>query len=445
MKGNNMKRNIVWQIGLTVVLATSIIIGSGCGSSGGGGSGSSVVYEAIGITDTAFGTLGVVTTTIGTSSSYVYNTLIQSDGKIILTGTSSDSGGNNYFTLARYTTAGALDTTFDTDGIVTTTIGPNNNINTSVIQADGKIIAAGYGYVGGGNAYFAMARYTTAGALDTTFDTDGIVTTTIGTDGDYARDIALQPDGKIILAGQSNTGSLSAFALARYTITGTLDTTFGTAGVVTSTFELSNNPAGVAVQPDGKILVGGNCSDSIHNSFALARYTASGVLDTTFGANGVVTTTLGTSDCNAYDMVRQADGKIVMGGYANSLLGNDFALLRYTASGAIDTAFGTNGVVTTTAGVGNDHSLYRIVLQSNGKIVVSGYAESAISYDIGLVRYNANGTLDATFNSDGILNQPVGSGQSEGYDLAIQADGKIVVGGYARFGSYDCFTVVRFK
>ena len=351
-----------------IALVTSSNYG-GCG--GGGGSGSS--GTPTGTLDTTFGTTGVVTTSIG-SSARANAIVLQADGKIVAAG-STWNGVNYNFALVRYNMDGSLDTTFDTDGVVTTTIGSGNDeANAIVLQADGKIVAAGSNYD------FALARYNTNGSLDTTFDIDGVVTTNIGSSVDIIYDIALQPDGKIVAAGFANNGISDNIALARYNTNGSLDTTFDTDGVVTTTLIASSSDANaIALQSDGKIVVAGIAYGP--SSFVLARYNTNGSLDTTFDTDGVVITDIGSNDDIAYTIALQTDGKIVVAGYASV----SFALARYNTNGSLDTTFNTDGVVTTA--IGSIAEVHSMILQQDNKIVVAGYVYNGINYNFALARY----------------------------------------------------------
>jgi uncharacterized delta-60 repeat protein len=441
MKGNNMKRNIVWQIGLTIVLVTSIIIGAGCGGSGGGGSGSSTVYEAVGIIDNTFGISGVVTTTISTTST-CHKIAIQTDGKIIASGVSNDSS-TNAFALSRYTASGALDTSFGTGGIVTTTIGTNAASFGLALQANNRIVVGGQS-----DTHFVLARYTSTGALDDTFGISGVVTTTLGTNA-CIDNLVIQPDGKIVAVGWCYDGSKDYFAIARYTTAGALDTTFDTDGVVTTTIGIDCASYDLAIQPDGKMIAGGYAFYGSDYYFAAARYTSTGALDTSFSTDGVITTVIGTIlgsiDDECYGLAIQPDGKIILGGYTyDDNSGNYYnAVARYTAAGALDTTFAVGGVFTQTIGSYTDIETSSIAFQSNGKILVSGYANNGSNLEFLLSRLNINGTLDTTFNTDGVITATIGA-DSTSNNLKIQPNGYILVGGCARYSSNQ-FALMRFK
>ena len=358
----------------------------------------------------------------------------------------ASNGGGNDFALARYTITGTLDIAFDTDGIVTTTIGTFSLINDLAMQTDGKIVVGGSAYYG--TAYrFALARYNSNGALDTTFDTDGLVTSTFGSEC-LAYAIAIQTDGKILAAGNATYGGVPGFALARYESNGALDATFGAGGVVTATLGANSGINGVSLQPDGKIVVAGFASDGTDIHFALARYDTNGALDITFDTDGLITTTVGTDtiiEDRALALALQPDGKILAGGYTFDGVSDYYgALVRYTTTGALDSAFGAGGVVTLTRPAYTDIETFGIGLQTNGKIVVAGYAWDSRN-NIMVARYNGNGTLDTTFGGgDGIIIEPLGT-DCFSYDIKIQPNGYIVIGGSANYGGVNYFTLMRFK
>jgi uncharacterized delta-60 repeat protein len=280
---------------------------------------------------------------------------------------------------------GDLDTNFDSDGKVTTAIGGSNHrVRSVAIQSDGKIVAAGNSR--NGNWDFALARYNTDGSLDTSFDSGGKVTTDFGGGNDRAYSVAIQSDGKIVAAGYSSNGSNNDFALARYNTDGTLDTNFDSGGKVTTDFGGGNDYAfSVAIQSDGKIVAAGRGSNG-GDDFALVRYNTDGTLDTNFDSGGKVTTDFGGDDDQAYSVAIQSDGKIVVAGLSYTGSNNGFALVRYNTDGTLDTSFDSDGKVTTAIGGTNDRA-YSVAIQSDGKIVAAGYSYSGISQDFALVRY----------------------------------------------------------
>ena len=331
---------------------------------------------------------------------------------------------------AQAVTAGSLDLSFSGDGVVTTDFGNlDEHLRAVAVQPDGKIVAAGY--TQGGHSFdFALVRYTAGGALDGSFGNGGKVTTEFGHHA-HAHGMALQPDGKIVVVGHTHTLANDNFLIARYTANGSLDTSFGGDGKTALDFDGGFDYAfGAAVQPDGKILVAGTAFVDGAYDFALARYNPDGSLDTSFDTDGKVTTGFGPAGSirndTAQALALQSDGKIVLAGYS----GADFALARYNPDGSLDTSFGTDGKATT--GFGKDNArIYKVAARSNGKIVAMGRSFAAINRDVDfeVARYNANGSLDASFGNGGTVRTDLGYGEY-GYAGAVQPDGRIVVGGY---------------
>ncbi|MFN7627146.1 MAG: VCBS domain-containing protein, partial [Pirellula sp.] len=265
-------------------------------------------------------------------------------------------------------------------------------------QSDGKILIGGQARIGSTDD-FALIRYNTDGSLDTTFGTGGKVTTTVGTGHDYGYSVKLQADGKIVVGGYA-TSSSADFALIRYNANGSLDTSFGNGGKVTTAIGVSTDQGySIAIQPDGKVVFAGYATIGSTADFALVRYNADGTLDTTFGAGGLVTTAIGTGADYARSVAVQSDGKILIGGYARIGSTDDFALARYNADGSLDASFGTGGIITTAIGTGSDWG-YSVTMQPDGKIVVAGVATFS-NYDFALIRYNTDGSLDTTFDLAG--------------------------------------------
>ncbi len=221
---------------------------------------------------------------------------------------------------------------------------------------------------------FAVVRYNSDGAIDKAFGSSGIVEIAIpGSSNASASSVAIDKTGNIIVAGSAVVSEKGVFALARYTINGTLDTSFDSDGIVTTAFDSNSATAtALALQSDGKIVVAGTTTNSTSPGYcyyALARYNTNGSLDTSFGANGKVETYINNDqqNTNIYAMKIQSNGKIVVAGNKD----NHCAVARYNADGTVDTTFGSNGFVFYSSG---DMSiLYALALQADGKIVAGGY------------------------------------------------------------------------
>jgi uncharacterized delta-60 repeat protein/RHS repeat-associated protein len=235
-------------------------------------------------------------------------------------------------------TAGALDTSFNSTGKVTTDFsGSSSNDRAAAIalQGDGKIIAAGYS-----GSDFAVARYNTNGSLDTTFDDsisggnfDGKLTIDFGST-DAAEAVAVQPDGKIVVAGRAFLTGVSRYGigLARLTATGGMDSLpGGSGGKVTTDLGVSAEGTALALQTDGKMVVAGFAASS-SNDVAIVRYLTTGALDTSFDGDGIATTDFGGASDQAFGLSIRADGKIVAAGKS----GSDFAVVRYKVPGGLE-------------------------------------------------------------------------------------------------------------
>jgi uncharacterized delta-60 repeat protein len=235
--------------------------------------------------------------------------------------------------LARYNANGTLDTSFNGDGKLTTDFGESDAGLSVAVQSDGKIVVAGTS--GSIYADFAVARYNADGTLDTSFSSDGKLTTDFGTRFDICRSVAVQSDAKIVVAGNTDFspdfGPPNAdFALARYNADGTLDTLFDSDGLLTTDFGgASEETTSVVVQSDGKIIVAGSSRNGTNTDFAVARYNPNGALDTSFDGDGRLTTAFGAFDDHASEVVVQSDGKIVAAGASYNGADQDFAVARY--------------------------------------------------------------------------------------------------------------------
>ncbi|MGW4896970.1 calcium-binding protein [Kitasatospora sp. NPDC004240] len=376
-------------------------------------------FAAPGDLDPAFGTGGRVTTDFGGGADEARGVVVQADGKIVVAGY---AGATDDFALARYNPDGSLDTGFGTGGKVTTDFaGGSDEARGLAVQADGKIVAVGRSEVPeGGFGWFSLARYNTDGSLDTGFDTDGKAVVDFGTGGaDDAFGVAVQGDGKIVAAGLTG----GDVALARLNADGTLDTGFDTDGRVTTDFDGGADAArAVAVQGDGKIVAAGYTGTGTNYDFVLARYTTTGGLDTGFSGDGKVATTFGGVEF-AHAVALQPDGKIVAAGYT----GNDFALARYTTTGDLDGGFDTDGRVTTDFGGGE--VAYGVAVQPGGAIVAVGATAVGGGSDFALARYTSGGGLDTGFSGDGRVTTDFGGGFDQALGTAVQPDGRIVAAG----------------
>jgi uncharacterized delta-60 repeat protein len=409
-------------------------------------------YKTNGSLDTTFGSGGEVITTFRTGNAASANGMvIQHDGKIVVGGfTYNRDTGLGSFALARFTTGGSRDRTFGTGGAVVTSFGhnPTSGILAVALDALGRIVAAGYTLspIAPNPTYsqpnIALARYNTSGALDTAFGSGGEVVTAIAGGLASARAIACGPQGQILVVGSSSANSSSGdtadFALERYKSNGSLDKSFGTAGLVRAAFteHVGSTLDAVAAQPDGKLVAFGSLA-GLGNHLGMLRLNKDGSLDTTFGSGGQVIDPfpLFSFVVHIAGVVVQPDGKIVVAttepGYPGSGIGPAF-LTRFNPNGSVDTSFGLRGETDLNSlhglapGSVPSVQIAGVVVQADGKILL---AVSAGSLGLDIVRFNKDGSQDASFGSNhtgGIVTAFPGP---TGCTLALESDGKIVVTG----------------
>ena len=415
--------------------------------------GATTISAAPGDLDPTFGNGGIVITRgiNGSNLNYLstaWAMAIQPDGKIVVVGEGNDGTFNFVawdFAVVRYNTDGSLDRSFGVDGRVVTQLSLDYDAAFAVaIQPDGKIVVAGSTYAGA-----AVIRYNTDGSLDTSFNGTGIVITADG----GANSVAIQADGRIVVAGGHWNGANGDFLIVRYNSDGSLDTTFNGTGKV---FTPGGGASSVAIQADGKIIaVGGTGSGGGvvlgGSGFTLIRYNADGTLDTSFNGTGKVSTPVGNFGSGVSDLAIQTDGKIVAAGYTLTALNNwrtaDFAVVRYKPDGSLDASFGGTGTILIPVGDSSDYAS-SVEIQPNGKIVVAGYSSDnnvSDSSDFATVRLNPNGSLDTTFGGTGKVITSIGNAYDTASSVAIQADGKIVLAGDAGPDEFKDFVVVRYQ
>lgn len=353
------------------------------------------------------------------------------DGRILISG-----GVDLTAYVLKLKSNGVIDSSFGTGGIAHT-INPGTSI---LIQPDGKIIVTGNAYNNGNSNNFSLERLNPNGTIDSTFNGIGYRIDVIrGQDECHAA--LLQPDGKIVLGG-NGTGYP---AFARYKPNGSFDSSFGTNGKIIE-YRFGNNAAiySVLLQPDGKIVAIGNVYNVLgppppppmKNDFLVLRYKSNGTPDSSFGINGIVITDLGHGNGEydfAYAGALQPDGKILAAG-STEPIGGHFAMARYLPNGNLDSSFGDdrNGVVITdVTRAGASDIAYSMALQANGKIVLGGRSRNATN-TFAVARYLPNGSLDSAWGNDGTVNTDMGGYNDQVNAIAIQSDGKIIAVGYAK-------------
>jgi uncharacterized delta-60 repeat protein len=356
---------------------------------------------------------------------------VQSDGKVVVAGSCSNALLNTIVALARYNSDGSLDDNFGSGGKVALSLNTNYEAcaaNAVEVQTNGDIVTAGYNY--NGSSYdFALARFTSAGSLDTNFGSSGLAITPIGPGDDVANALALQPDGKILAAGYAHSGTNITFALARYTSAGQLDTSFNLSGEVLTPIPSGSAVAwAVQVQSNGFIVVAGQAQAGSSTNVALVRYAPNGALDASFGSSGIVTTSFASGGSSAGKaMVIQSDGRIVVTGPV-FIAGNYYAgLARYTTNGALDASFGTGGQVIIQSG----HSPAAAALQQDGKILIAG-SEFGPTLEYFVLRFLPTGALDTSYGFAGEADISFNDGGNDlGVAAATDSIGRVIVAGDA--------------
>jgi uncharacterized delta-60 repeat protein len=330
-----------------------------------------VRYNSDGSLDTSFGDSGMVGTDFGGYDENALAVALQADGKIVVVGSSS-----LYFAVARYNSNGTLDTSFGDHGSVITDFGVAAAPRDVAIQSDGKIVVVGASVDGGGSVGFALARYTTDGSLDPSFGGDGQVTTDFGRAA-LADGVALQADGKIVAAGYSGRldSDASDFALARYNADGSLDRTFGTSGMVITDLGGVDYAVEVAIHKDGRIVAAGaSRSSSGRVMFAVARYHRKGTLDNSFSGDGRTVEDAG-ANLIVHAMTLQDDAKAILAGSrAVEAPGSPQRpiLVRIGKSGLLDSTFDGDGRLMLDHFDSTWAEARAVTMQSDGRIFVGG-------------------------------------------------------------------------
>ncbi len=399
--------------------------------------------------DTTFGGTGLASSHPGDPAGLVManSMTVEANGKIIQIGQATDPTTHvSDLALVRYNTDGSLDTSFGNGGVVLTPLTTGAGAPTAsdvLVDSQGRIVIAG-----GDGSHFELARYTSSGQLDSTFGTAGLVTTAIpGTNSSgVATTVALDAAGNILVGGSAYSTQFGFFApLFRYSANGTLDTSFGLSGMAFADFPTASIDTinSLLVESDGNILVGGNDANNA-NDWALLQFTSAGRPDPTWGTSGAVVTSFGKAQETATSLAQQPDGKIVVVGDASTSAAGGFDVARYNPDGTLDATFGTAGTLTTNFSAGHANAL-GVAIDANGKIVVGGTVTvtggGAGTY-FALARYLADGTLDSTFGTAGQATT-VGTAQNDdkAFDatLALDPSGNIVLA-----SSGTNFNVARF-
>jgi uncharacterized delta-60 repeat protein len=336
---------------------------------------------------------------------------------------------------------GASDPSWNGNGIATWgdpgTVSRGRGI---AVQCDGKVVVAGVTNVGGDPSDLMVARFNPDGGLDTSFASAGIFTVSPGSLGAAGWDVAVQPDGKIVVVGYSAEALVGAsFLVVRLTPAGVLDSGFSGDGVQTFNFGSQAQARAVVIQDDGGIVVVGDALNQ--TAIAVARLTSTGELDASFDVDGMATFDFNFGDDRGWDAVVQEDGRILVVGSASVGVDTVFAVLRLLSDGSLDTSFGFGGGGAAAVDFGADSLGRAIALQPDGKVVVAGLTGSPTA--IAIARLTSAGVLDTSFSGDG--KAVFGSNpDSAAWDVALMGDGRIMVVGSLTFDGFDKLVLMRF-
>lgn len=370
------------------------------------------------------------------------STVVQSDGKILVAG-SAGTPSTYQMAIARYNEDGSLDTSFGNDGTLRFPVGSVKSFVMDMAQQpDGKILLGGRTW-DNESGDFAVVRLNEDGSFDDTFGTNGIFRlTTPETEASEA--MALLDDGTILMVGYRD----DTLAVAKITADGIMDTTFGVNGWVVLPFDDSASYGDdLAIQDDGKIVISGFALNG-ENRFqvAAARLNADGSVDNSFGTDGKVIFNVGDWNDFGEGVAIQGDGKILIGGHkwiSNVQQRHDLFIARLNTDGSIDASYGTSGVATARLVDGANYA-NELVLQADGKAILMGYTIFQEQVDMAMVRFDTDGNLDSTFNGNGMVSYDNMGREDFGYSMALQSDNKIVLAGYSYGGGGSEFEIVRF-
>jgi uncharacterized delta-60 repeat protein len=405
-----------------------------------------------GALDTTFASSGKLTLDYGSNSEYASAVTTDSQGRILLAGNTNPS---SYFQMIaiRLTAAGALDTSFDTDGSQLIDFGGNTHARAVTVDSSDRVIVAGFTVAAGTNANdFAVARLLTNGALDTTFSADGKQTVNFGGNGtnSQANAVRLTTSGDILLAGSSGGNSVNT-AVAALTSTGALDANFGSGGKVQFFLDAgsTNTPCNaMALDSQGRLVLGGSVAVGSNTDFVVARLLSSGAMDAAFNNGGDKVIPFGVGSDACYGLaIDSSDRVVVAGETANGTQLNDVAVGRLASTGALDSTFGVGGKQITSLMSDSFVDGNAVAMDSSGRMVVAARVRfddtstSATPSVFGVLRYTSNGSLDTSFGVGGMVTIDFGQTADCATAVTFDSSGRILVAGTANGAS--AFAVAR--
>lgn len=400
-------------------------------------------YRPDGSLDNSFSGDGRQVSDLTQTYNVAFALAIQSNGRILAAGVSGD-----HYAVARYTQDGSADSSFNGNGERVIPIGDMSQAKALAVQSDGKIIVAGISNISAMRNDLTILRLNADGSTDNGFSGDGIQITDFGNTVDLLQSLALQPDGKIVVAGTTSVqdyGSVRDIVVVRYNADGSLDHSFSEDGyLIRSIDEFSDDANSVVVQPDGKILIAGNTN--LRGSYLVMRYQSDGTPDNSFGLDGLMTGFWPIGLASFTAIAVQEDGKIVTLGSRTVLtatgVGPQIFIARYKTNGELDSSFGSMGV----QGLTFSATAVKMVIQPDGKYLIGGINFGFPATLFTLARYNPDGSIDSSFSDDGLILDSLATSNYLS-SLTVQPDGKIIVSGtgYPTFGDDSYFFVARYN
>jgi uncharacterized delta-60 repeat protein len=365
--------------------------------------------------------------------------VIQPDGKILVVG-NSNINSFTQFALVRLNADGTYDNSFSDDGLVNLQLAGSNydNATCMALQSDGKIIVGGTSFSEG---YFKLVvvRFNSNGTLDATFGEEGVFTYAENTNFSCSS-VAIDAAGNILAAGSANLFNQgSQFTVIRITSAGVIDSGFGSAGAQYASFGAQSSPTDMIIQSDGKIVVAGSQFGEFYSDCAITRFNSNGTLDTSFDTDGKRSFALAEYDDYITSIAQLPNGKLLLGGVSNT----EFALVQLNSNGTNNTSFSGDGIVLADMDDSFDE-IHDIALDDDGNIVVAGHSAYNI-YDIAVLRFLPNGTLDTFFNGNGKVTIDFFGTYDYSYAMKIQTNGQIVVAGSTDNNGHNDMAVARIQ
>jgi uncharacterized delta-60 repeat protein len=372
---------------------------------------------------------------------------LQSNGKILVTGYMTN-GTDDDIMVIRYNRDGSLDTGFGTNGAYIYDGGGTDGGYAIAVQSHDKILLAGE-YSNGLDGDVIVLRLDSDGSPDPSFGSNGIYTYDGGNGYDAIVDLLVQPDGSIVMCGSTSNGTDNDLMVMRLNENGAPDATFGSNGVATCQGGVSHESGlRLTEQDDGKILVTGTSHNGSDYDVLVARFNTNGTLDTSFGTGGIAVYDGGDYD-RGYGIGVNSDGKIQVTGVRTkpdqNITDYDIPVICFDSNGVLDTSFGDNGLVLYDGAL--REQCFDLIVQSDDTILVTGQSGSSIGgtsdWSLVVLKYDPNGTPDTTFGTNGVFQYDPTDNTEWGYGLALQAEGRIVVTGQAHNGTDDDVIVLR--